>query len=50
VLRGALADQAALFEVLAQIETLGLRLLEVRRPPPEPAGGHPSARHDDDAE
>jgi len=48
VLRGALADQAALFGVLARIETLGLELVEVRRPPQEPVGGHPSARHDDD--
>lgn len=31
VLAGALPDQAALFGVLAQIEALGLELLEVRR-------------------
>jgi len=31
VLAGALADQAALYGVLAQIEALGLELLEVRR-------------------
>ena len=31
LLRGAVADQAALHGVLAQIETLGLELLEVRR-------------------
>jgi hypothetical protein len=31
VLAGALSDQAALFGVLAQIEALGLELLEVRR-------------------
>ena len=31
VLRGRLADQAALYGVLAQIEALGLELLEVRR-------------------
>ena len=31
VLAGELPDQAALFGVLAQIETLGLELLEVRR-------------------
>ena len=31
VLVGALADQAALYGVLAQIEALGLALLEVRR-------------------
>lgn len=31
VLAGALADQAALYGVLAQIEALGLDLIEVRR-------------------
>jgi len=31
VLAGALADQAALYGVLAQIEALGLELLDVRR-------------------
>ena len=31
-LTGALPDQAALHGVLAQIEALGLELLEVRRP------------------
>ena len=45
VLAGALADQAALYGVLAQIEALGLELLEVRRESP---GGvtspHPGAR------
>jgi hypothetical protein len=35
LLRGAVADQAALHGVLAQIEALGLELLEVRRIPPE---------------
>ena len=34
VLTGALCDQAALHGVLAEIETLGLELLEVRRLPP----------------
>lgn len=33
LLTGALADQAALHGVLAQIEALGLELLEVRRLP-----------------
>jgi len=33
-LTGALADQAALYGVLAEIEALGLDLLEVRRLPP----------------
>jgi hypothetical protein len=32
VLAGTLPDQAALYGVLAQIEALGLELLEVRRP------------------
>ena len=31
VLAGTLADQAALYGVLAQMEALGLELLEVRR-------------------
>lgn len=31
VLAGSLPDQSALFGVLAQIEALGLELLEVRR-------------------
>lgn len=31
LLRGAALDQAALYGVLAQIEALGLELLEVRR-------------------
>ena len=34
VLTGALPDQAALYGVLAEIEALGLELLEVRRQPP----------------
>ena len=34
VLTGALCDQAALYGVLAEIEALGLELLEVRRLPP----------------
>jgi hypothetical protein len=33
VLAGTLADQAALYGVLAQIEALGLELLEVKRIP-----------------
>jgi hypothetical protein len=35
VLTGTLADQAALYGALAQIEALGLELLEVRRESPE---------------
>jgi len=34
VLTGTLTDQAALYGVLAEIEALGLELLEVRRLPP----------------
>lgn len=34
-LTGALQDQAALYGVLAEIEALGLELLEVRRLPPQ---------------
>jgi hypothetical protein len=48
LLTGTLADQAALYGVLAQIEALGLELLEVRRESP---GGvtppHPGARKAD---
>jgi hypothetical protein len=39
LLRGAVADQAALHGVLAQIEALGLELLEVRRLAREPKTG-----------
>ena len=39
LLRGAIADQAALHGALAQIEALGLELLEVRRMPREPGRG-----------
>jgi len=35
ILSGAIADQAALYGVLAQIEALGLELIEVRRLPPD---------------
>ena len=35
LLTGALADQAALFGVLTQVEALGLELVEVRRQPVE---------------
>ena len=34
VLTGSLPDQAALYGVLAEIEALGLELLEIRRLPP----------------
>ena len=34
VLTGAISDQAELYGVLAEIEALGLELLEVRRVPP----------------
>jgi hypothetical protein len=45
VLTGTLADQAELYGVLAQVEALGLELLEVRREspgrvtPPHPEAG-----------
>jgi hypothetical protein len=35
VLTGVLADQAALYGVLAEAEALGLELIEVRRLPPD---------------
>ena len=37
VLTGLVADQAALYGVLAEIEALGLELIEVRRLPPLPS-------------
>jgi hypothetical protein len=45
LLRGAVADQAALHGVLAQVEALGLELLELRRitstgSTPPAAAGH----------
>jgi hypothetical protein len=39
VLTGVLADQAALYGVLAEIEALSLELIEVRRLPPHLAKG-----------
>jgi len=43
VLRGEIADQAALYGVLDRIESLGLELLDVRRAevPTHPTGGSP---------
>jgi hypothetical protein len=38
VLTGALPDQAALFGVIAEIEALGLELIEVRQLPPHRPG------------
>jgi hypothetical protein len=38
-LRGPVPDQSALHGLLAQIEALGLELLEVRRLPDGPTGG-----------
>jgi hypothetical protein len=44
VLTGTLADQAALYGVLAQVEALGLELLEVRRESPgDVTSAHPGA-------
>jgi hypothetical protein len=46
VLTGTVADQAALHGVLAQIEALGLELLEVRRESPSGVTPpHPGARN-----
>ena len=42
LLSGTVADQAALFGVLSQVESLGLELLEIRRAPEETT----SASHD----
>jgi hypothetical protein len=36
VLTGVLADHSALFGILAQIEALGLELIEIRRLVPNP--------------
>jgi hypothetical protein len=38
VLVGPLADQAALYGVLARVQSLGLELMEIRRVPSDPAG------------
>jgi hypothetical protein len=42
VLTGALADRAAVFGVLAEVEALGLELIEVRRLPPDEPEKPPS--------
>jgi hypothetical protein len=42
LMAGPLADQAALYGVLAQIEALGLELLEVRRLPGGTRRDHPA--------
>jgi hypothetical protein len=44
VLVGALPDQSALHGLLAQIESLGLELLEVRRLPGTPEGSNRDRR------
>ena len=43
VLTGVLADQAALYGVLAEAEALGLELIEVRRLPPRDESRAPSS-------
>ena len=43
VLTGVLADQAALYGVLAEAEALGLELIEVRRLPPRDGSQAPSS-------
>jgi hypothetical protein len=49
VLTGLLEDRSAVFGVVAQIEGLGLELLELRRiqPRPRPPRGHGSQGPDD---
>ena len=42
LLTGVLADQAALYGVLAEVEALGLELIEVRRLPPDQPREPPS--------
>jgi len=42
ILTGVLADQATLYGVLAEIEALGLELIEVRRLPPHQPGDRSS--------
>jgi hypothetical protein len=49
VLRGALADQSALHGALAQIEALGLELLELRRLPRHPMTSRSAQTHDADS-
>jgi hypothetical protein len=44
LLQGPIADQAALHGVLAQIEALGLELLELRRLPPPAMYGQGDVR------
>ena len=46
VLRGAVADQSALHGVLAQVEALGLELLELRRLPRHPRTSRSTQTHD----
>jgi hypothetical protein len=43
VLTGVLSDHAALFGLIAQIEALGLKLVEIRRLLPDPEGGNHAA-------
>jgi hypothetical protein len=45
LLTGLIADQSALFGVLAQIETLGLELLELRRLPASSAAREARGEH-----
>jgi hypothetical protein len=44
VLSGPLADRAALYGVLAEIETLGLELIELRQVAPDPQPGPDATR------
>ncbi len=45
VLTGLLEDRSALFGVIAQIEALGLELLELRQIPARPASREPGDDH-----
>jgi hypothetical protein len=49
LLAGELSDQPALYGVLAQVEALGLELIEVRRSNAKCQGRHGSASSDDDS-
>ena len=42
MLTGTLPDQAALYGVLAEVEALGLELIELRRLPPQEPQDAPS--------
>lgn len=47
VLTGLLEDRAAVFGVVAQIEALGLELIELRQIRPRPTARSPESCHDE---